>query len=119
VRCALAADDAAAARQELDAVPPPATMADAAQRRAWQVAQAATLLAARQWSAALTALPGDHAALGTELQARSLAVRMAAERQLREGLQPGTAGQARRLLVQTGLHAVAAHALRRALAGAA
>lgn len=119
LRCALAADDAATAREELDAVPPPATMAEAAQRRAWQVAEAATLLAEGQWAAALAALPDDARSLSVELQARGLAVRVAAERQLPEGLQPDTAAQARHLLAQAGLHAVAAHALRRALAGAA
>jgi hypothetical protein len=118
LRCALAADDAATARQELDAVPQPATMADAAQRRAWQVAESATLLAEGQWAAALAALPDDAPSLSAELQARGLAVRVAAERQLPAGLQPATAAQARQLLALAGLHAVAAHMLRRALAGA-
>lgn len=118
-RCALAAGDAAAARQELAAMPPPATLADAAQRRAWQVAEAAALLAEGQAAAALATLPADEPAVSVELQARGLAVRLRAEHQLPEGVRPGTLDQVQRLLGQPGLHAVAAHALRQAQAATA
>lgn len=115
VRAALAAGDATAARQELDAMPPVATLADAAQRLAWQVAAAATWLAEGQAAAALAALPGDEPALGAELQARGLAVRLRAEHRLPAGVRPDALAQARHLLGRPGLHAVAAQALRRAL----
>jgi DNA-binding SARP family transcriptional activator len=118
VRCALAAGDAAGARQQLAAMPPTATLADAAQRTAWQVAEAATLLAEGQAAAALAELPADEAVLGAELQARGLAVRVAAECIGPGGLLPGTVARARRLLTQPGLHAVAARMLREALARA-
>ncbi len=116
VRCALAAGDAVAARQDLAAMPPPASLADAVQRQAWQVAEAATCLAEGLPAAALSALPADEPVPGAELQARGLAVRLWAESRLPGGLQHGSLDRARRLLAQPGLHAVAAQALRQALA---
>jgi hypothetical protein len=116
VRFALASGDAVAARQELDAMPPLATIETTAQRSAWQVAEAAILLAEGHADAALAALPGEEVELDAELQARACAVQVRAEPVSARGSGPAAVSEARRLLARPDLHALAARVLRDSLA---